>query len=58
MSFEHCFFCSCSTFLRDFQNFHVDISKQFTVILKTFLEITYSWQFSSEQEIQSPVMIT
>lgn len=59
MSFEHiCFFCSCSTFLCDFQNFHVDISKQFTVILKTFLEITYSWQFSSEQEIQSPVMIT
>lgn len=39
--FEHtCFFCSCTTFLCVFQNFHiVDISKQFMVILKTLLEI-------------------
>lgn len=52
-----CFFCSCNTVLLDFHNFHVDISKQFTVILKTFLEITQSWHFSSEREIQNPVMI-
>lgn len=40
--FEHtCVFCRCTTSLCDFQNFHiVDISKQFMVILKTFLEIT------------------
>lgn len=54
----HLFLCSCSTFLLDFQIFHVDISKQFTVILKTFLQITYSWQLSSEQELQSPIVIT
>lgn len=29
-----------------------------TAILKTFLETTSSWQFSSEQEIRSLVMIT
>lgn len=58
-SFEHiCFFVAVALSLLDFQIFHVDISKQFTVILKTFLQITSSWQLSSEQEIQSLVVIT
>lgn len=41
--FEHtCFFCSCTTSSCTFQNFHiVGISKQFIVILKTLLEITW-----------------